>query len=164
MSLNHDLVIEKYFKNNNINYDDGFIVRNRVLPEWVGFTDNNSKVKLCKLHGSVDWFSVLLNNSHRRSNIMKVPKGIYPERIYEIDKSIDIAIGRPELLIGTFNKMWGYLHGIFEEQFYTFRKSLENSDMLLISGYGFGDKGINTKLHNWLKSEQSKKNGNNTSK
>ena len=99
----------------------------------------------------------MLRNSSKRSTIMKIPKGMNTERLYEIHDSIDIGIGRPELLIGTFNKMWGYLLGIFEESFYIFKKSLDKSDTLIISGYGFGDKGINTKLHNWLKSKQSKK-------
>ncbi len=157
MSLNHDLALEKYLTNNNIDYDDGFEVRNRTLPEWSSFKNNDPKLKLLKLHGSINWFSVQLKDSNRRNTIMKVSNNIYPERLYEVHNSIDIGIGRPELLIGTFNKMWGYLHGIFEEQYFTFITSLSSTNILIISGYGFGDKGINTKLHNWLNSTHSLK-------
>lgn len=150
ISLNHDIVMEDFFKINNIRYNDGFTVLNKNLPEWTGYSNNNSKIILSKLHGSINWFSVMLRNSSKQSTIMKIPKGIYPERLYEIHDSIDIGIGRPELLIGTFNKMWGYLLGIFEESFYFFKKSLDISSTLIISGYGFGDKGINTKLGNCL--------------
>lgn len=157
ISLNHDLIVEKFLENNNIEFDDGFMVRNRILPEWCNFTRNDSKLKILKLHGSINWFSVQLINSIKRNTIMKVPKNFYPERLYEIHNSIDIGIGRPELLIGTFNKMWGYLSGIFEEQYFSFKNSLMNTNMLIISGYGFGDKGINSKLSNWLDERHSKK-------
>ncbi|NHZ87167.1 MAG: hypothetical protein GWP19_15055 [Planctomycetia bacterium] len=157
MSLNHDLAIEKYLTCNNIEYDDGFEVRNRKLPEWRSFKNNDPNLKLLKLHGSINWFSVQLRDSIKRNTIMRVPNNIYPERLYEVHNSIDIGIGRPELLIGTFNKMWGYLSGIFEEQYFAFINSLSSTSIVLVSGYGFGDKGINTKLHNWLNSTHSSK-------
>lgn len=156
-SLNHDLVLEKFFKNTNITLDDGFMVKNRILPEWNGFNHRESTLKFLQLHGSINWFSAQLRNTTKRYTIMKVPNNIYPERLYEVHKDIDIGIGRPELLIGTFNKMWGYLGGIFEEQYFTFVNYLKTTDILIISGYGFGDKGINTKLSDWLRNSNSKK-------
>lgn len=157
ISLNHDLVIEKFFQSSSIIYNDGFCILNRKLPEWIGFSETNSELMLLKLHGTVNWFSATTNGSNGHSIIVKIPRNTDPDRLYEIDRTIDINSGRPEILIGTFNKMWGYLHGIFEEQYFAFKNCLLNTDILIISGYGFGDKGINTKLGNWLDSDISKK-------
>lgn len=156
ISLNHDLVIENFLQSSSITYNDGFSMVNRKLPEWIGFSETNFELMLLKLHGTVNWFSATPNEPNGHSIIVKIPRNTDPDRLYEIDRTMDINSGRPEILIGTFNKMWGYLSGIFEEQFHFFIKMLNNTDILIISGYGFGDKGINSKLYNWLLSKQSK--------
>ena len=58
--------------------------------------------------------------------------------------------GRPLLLLGTFNKMLKYTSGIYIELFSHFYNSLRYSKYLIICGYGFGDKGINTQILEWV--------------
>ncbi len=157
-TLNHDLVLDKWLENNKIDFDDGFSLLDSKFPEWQGFDPNYSKLKICKLHGSVNWYEVRVIKPITSDKILKIPNHVYCDSLSEIDENI-LASNKelPELLIGTFNKMWGYLSGIFEHQYDEFKKSLAVSELLLVSGYGFGDKGINTRLTFWLANSKSKK-------
>lgn len=161
LSLNHDLILEKYLNANKIEYDDGFgIVNCKKIEEWIGFKNSNSKLKLCKLHGSVNWFEYRFSKSEDFYNIVKAPYGISPLNLESIDNSLlyyKEGYTTPTILIGTFNKMWGYLSGMPEIMYNEMKKYLSDSEYLIISGYGFGDKGINTRLYNWLNFNTSKK-------
>ena len=53
--------------------------------------------------------------------------------------------------------MLGYLSGVFKLLYDEFKKCLLTTEILIVSGYGFGDKGVNTKIINWLNSENSRK-------
>lgn len=53
--------------------------------------------------------------------------------------------------------MLGYLSDIFETLYDAFKIKLKESNILIISGYGFADKGINTQLSYWLNHESSYK-------
>ena len=63
--------------------------------------------------------------------------------------------GRPELLVGTFNKMHPYTASVFADLHCHFHKCLRQVNSLICCGYGFGDKGINTKLAEWINTDQS---------
>ena len=56
----------------------------------------------------------------------------------------------PLILIGTFNKMFEYNSGIFLDLLCQFHFRLRVSRRLIVCGYGFGDKGINTQIVEWL--------------
>lgn len=56
----------------------------------------------------------------------------------------DAIDGRPILLIGTFNKISEYTRGMFRDLHRRFRSMLRELDQLVVCGYGFGDKGINS--------------------
>ena len=53
------------------------------------------------------------------------------------------------LLVGTFNKVSEYSQGIFRELHYRFRRTLHKADQLVVCGYSFGDKGINSEIIEW---------------
>ena len=57
--------------------------------------------------------------------------------------------GRPKLLIGTFNKISEYTRGMFRDLHYRFPSMLQEVDQLMVCGYAFGDKGINSEVINW---------------
>jgi len=59
---------------------------------------------------------------------------------------------RPEILIGTYNKMLEYTSSIYADLYCTFRRSLRRTQRLIVCGYGFGDKGINRQLREWTDS------------
>lgn len=159
LTLNHDLVLDNWLVKNDIKFDDGFyITDNKKLQEWIGFKNDKSKIKLCKLHGSIDWFNFKISTPSTYNNIVKIPRNVYPERVDSIDNSFQYPNNsRPEILIGTFNKMIGYLSGMFEIMYDELKSSILNSEIIIISGYGFGDKGINIRLTHWLWSSKAKK-------
>jgi hypothetical protein len=157
ISLNHDLVLDTYLQSKDIEYYDGFEYTHYKYPQWVGFENtSNDKLNLFKLHGSVDWFEVGVLKPQRENDIFKLPNDIYIQAVHhEEDKFWGTTDGTPKLLIGTFNKMLGYLSGIFEILYDAFKMKIKSSNLLIISGYGFGDKGINTQLSYWLNHESS---------
>jgi hypothetical protein len=159
LTLNHDLVLDNWLLQNDIAFDDGFYITDKKkLQEWIGFKNDESKIKLCKLHGSIDWFNFRISSQRTYDNIVKIPRKVYAERVYSIDESFQFPINsRPEILIGTFNKMIGYLSGMFEIMYDELKSSILNSEIIIISGYGFGDKGINIRLTHWLWRSKAKK-------
>jgi len=158
LSLNHDLVLEKWLQSKGIVFDDGFHIDNKKLPEWKGFKNEKGILKLCKVHGSIDWFDFQIENPNSYRNLVKLPHNHYAETINGIDGSFKYPnSGTPSILIGTFNKMLGYLSGIHELLFEELKSEINKSEIIIVSGYGFGDKGINTRLLHWLYQDYSKK-------
>jgi hypothetical protein len=147
-TLNHDTVLERCLSQNGIQeVTDGFGKLVNSVQYWDPdlFESNPSKVRLFKLHGSVNWVrfpcgvGIPVNGDfwHTRN-----PQGQmqWPED------------GRPELLVGTFNKMLQYTSRIYADLHCQFHYSLRHSRRLVICGYGFGDKGINTGIAEWIHS------------
>ncbi|MBW4890725.1 SIR2 family protein [Mucilaginibacter sp. HMF5004] len=155
ITLNHDLVLDKYLEANNLKYFDGFFLDKYKFQNWKGFNDfDNSMLKVCKIHGSIDWYDLhICTKDYEDNEVFKIPSnsGIYIQRIRDYDDQlIGPNNGARHLLIGSFNKMIGYLGGVFESLYDEYRKTLTQSSKLIVSGYGFGDKGINSKLSLWL--------------
>ena len=149
-TLNHDTVLEKYLERylnqNEVLFSYGFF-----KPEgeqngyWKPrlFNSRSFRVHLFKLHGSINWF-----HTKDWSKIV-IPS---PSDMIKKDASARILAvdTRPILLIGTYNKMLEYTSGIFEELHYQFYRSLRQVKKLVICGYGFGDRGINNKIIEWI--------------
>lgn len=137
-SLNHDLMLEKAFESWQINYNDGFIDQKETTYSWRKNLENRKeKVRLLKLHGSINWFR------YGSSEII--------EKISPVPDSLE-RNSRPEFLVGTFNKMLHYTSVLYMSSVCEFFRSLNDISTLLVSGYSFGDKGINNIIINWLNS------------
>jgi hypothetical protein len=142
LTLNHDTVFEQALRKENIKYCDGFGKPSENVRFWEpGQLEENRRIRVCKLHGSIDWFWF---RSKRRVGIPLMGD------LYDTP-------GRPELLIGTFNKMHQYTASVFADLHCHFHKCLRQVNSLICCGYGFGDKGINTKLVEWINDGQSKR-------
>ena len=63
----------------------------------------------------------------------------------------------PLLLIGTFNKVAEYSRGIFLDLHHRFRSTLREADRLVVCGYSFGDKGINTAVIEWYYAKRGRR-------
>lgn len=138
-TLNHDTVIEQFFEAEQIIFNDGFLKKDNDYNFWnPDLFDNNEKINLYKIHGSVNWHE-FDEESWTDRRICKVSQKMF---WLKPRKSI--------LLIGTDNKLSAYIRGLFLELFYRFYKNLNNSDFLIVAGYSFGDKGINDKIFDWL--------------
>jgi hypothetical protein len=154
-TLNHDEVLEQYLVSKGIRCVDGFGSEINGVRYWEPETyrDNSRGVRLFKLHGSINWYEfpkgvgIPLNRDpwHSRN-----PQGDYQHP----------DLSRPGLavmLIGTFNNILEYTHGVFAELYYLFRKRMQEINHLVICGYGFGDKGINNSIIEWFNSNQQNK-------
>lgn len=140
-TLNHDIVLEQNFESNNISYNDGFRIIEKVGSIWEPqLLDNDDKVKLYKIHGSINW-QYYNQESWEDNRIIKFP-------IDSLEK-FD-TINNALILIGTHNKMSKYIEDLYLELYYRFYKILNSCDNLIIAGYGFNDRGINQKIFNWL--------------
>lgn len=157
ITLNHDLLLEKYLEAYNIPYNDGFQIKTKKIPELDLdlFKSDQDKYKLLKLHGSINWYNI--KDTKHIPNIYKIPENIDVDSVYKIDDRLQFSDGLPIFLIGTFNKMLNYLSFIYEELIQHLKIALKKSEYLIISGYSFNDKGINIYLINWLNSAVAKK-------
>lgn len=64
---------------------------------------------------------------------------------------------RPVLLVGTFNKISEYTSGMFRDLHHKFRSMLREVDKLVVCGYGFGDKGINSEVVGWYYTKRGRR-------
>jgi hypothetical protein len=138
---NHDRLLEKCFRNLGILFTDGY---GEELEDgtriWTPQAlQNENFTKLIKLHGGLDWYYV--SHNYILSDISKY-NAVYGSHI-----AYNIA---PNILAGTYNKIQDYTRGIFNWLYCEFRRQLRLANRLVVSGYGFGDYGINTAIWEWL--------------
>lgn len=159
-TLNHDTVLEEFLKNDN-EFTDGFHEpenKNKFKYKfWKPdlYEANSFKIRLFKLHGSVDWIPQKYDREdgtlEERARIVKPPFGEIYKIVDRNGNSLSRkAYGRPMFLIGTFNKMLKYSSWIFADLFSRFWLSLPSAERLVASGYSFGDKGINNAIIAWI--------------
>ena len=156
-TLNHDMVIERYLDRSNVKYIEGFGLPINGVRYWSPevFEDLSYNVRLFKLHGSINWFLFEPHAAIRRNE----PVGIVLDGDIWHTKNPDGQLqrpvdGRPMLLVGTFNKMLQYVTGIYADLYCQMYRALRKTEFLILCGYGFGDKGINTRLIEWVDSSQ----------
>lgn len=139
-SLNHDKVLEKLFTNSVIPFNDGLTYDSDGLRYWNRnlFEQNQRKMQLYKLHGSIDWWH------HDRGVVNR-----------------NSSEGKRALLIGTYMKMLEYAGpDVFQDLFHLFYRCLilEEAQNLVVIGYGFRDRGINNMIINWIYNNPTNKN------
>jgi hypothetical protein len=148
-TLNHDLLIEKALRLAGIPFVDGFVPVLDDLRSWdrESFVKSPEKVRLNKLHGSIDWFDMPSSNGGPSRVCIATNGDINHTKGSDCLPFAD----NPAILIGTFNKMLDYTTGIYADLFCSFRTALSTLDKLVISGYSFGDKGVNASFEEWTR-------------
>lgn len=131
-SLNNDLVIETFFKGNDMTPFTGF-----SNNEWRGMDNLEteqpfSRIKLYKLHGSLDWVRLTTGEVKERDKCED----------YELDM-ID-ARHNPYIIFGHGTKTFSV--DPFFSLIHSFRKELERKDYYFVIGYSFFDPYINNLL------------------
>ena len=159
-TLAHDTHVERYLRCAGIKYTDGFSVPipDDPLRIWRDHFSPDDGIPFLKLHGSVDWIRFDLRKPGENQTLPLSEIGVcesprLDNSIYGKDKYAD---HRPLLLIGTFNKTARYSWRLMVDIHYRFRKTLEDSDTLVICGYSFGDKAINSQLISWRDAVRSR--------
>lgn len=177
-TLCHDTHLETFLAGRSVQLTDGFSDEQLGVRYWNAVFPSG-RIPFLKLHGSVDWFRLrpdgLENSPNEWCALVDELSGLLPadavkqlpndeiffdERIgiprngipHHTSTSVDwkdAINGRPVLLIGTFNKVPEYTRGMFRDLHYRFRSMLREVDQLMVCGYAFGDKGINSEVINW---------------
>lgn len=141
-SLNNDMVIEKYCTDNSISPWRGF-----SNGKWVGldeeeFPNDNSRINLYKLHGSLDWVRFNSGEFKERANILD-DEDEYIEDEHD-----------PYLIFGQGTKTFSV------EPFFSLiqhlRKKLNDKSYFFVIGYSFFDPYINNLLIDAVKGTSKK--------
>jgi len=156
-TLNHDLFLEKLFESNGIDYndefnDDEFLVNGIKKWSFSSVKKRQTKVNLYKLHGSINWFWFEPIDSEGR-----IPTGFVGKRLYDCKNAQFKYEEYKAFLTGTTNKVMSYCAWFYSELQCIFNESLRNIDKLIVSGYGFGDSGINSKIMSWFGASEKKR-------
>jgi len=160
-TTNHDIHIEEYFNDSSIRYFDGFYIQSPYLKIWNpnSYFKYDNQIMLYKLHGSVNWYRFRPVGGSWIDEFYGIPKktinGLLVDSNEELiidnkGRYLETIDHRPLLLIGTTNKILDYSSGLFLDIFSHVNFSLKQTEFLIISGYGFGDRGINSLIIEWL--------------
>ena len=159
-TVNHDTLLEDCLRQSSIEITDGFGAEDEFhIRHWNPqvFESVATKVCLIKPHGSLDWFYFRGINEDRTNHFLGLHPNPGQEFLENNGRLVMELDGRPVLLIGTVNKMLEYLRGIFLQLHLQFYHRLAQTNRLVVSGYGFGDDGINMRIHEWMQSSDDRK-------
>jgi len=159
-TLNHDLLLEKCFEENQIQYIDGFTSPINKVRYWEPrlFNKNNNKFNLFKIHGSVNWYRMRISGSDWHDEyICIITDGNIHRSKSKDGRELNVLGTYPQILVGTYNKLAEYTSGIFIDLICMFNKYLNESEYLVISGYSFGDKGVNARITDWAYKSRTKR-------
>lgn len=151
--LNHDLLIETYLDSQGIPFVDGFGDPINGVRYWdrTLYQPCRHSTALFKLHGSIDWFLLRPDAASHWEEHVGIPDDWDHWHTRSPSGQLQTSVhGRPVFLAGTFNKMLNYTDEIFLDLHYAFATRPHSADRLLVCGYSFGDKGINSQLVTWL--------------
>ena len=146
VTLNHDLLLDIYFENADIEFCDGFEINSEERVKIFDprcFLDID-KPHLVKLHGSINWRAY----GGMKRHLVGIPlNGFEEHKFLDSGGPTDKIV----ILAGTHNKLEDYSYSIFSDLIAEYTRLLWTTDYVIICGYGFGDRGINSRLANWLR-------------
>lgn len=165
-SLNHDCLLENFLTSKGVVVVDGFGEEDgRGIRKWNPALFDRRRahpptpaVRLFKLHGSIDWRRF----RPREAQIGETVSNPWREEYVGIRSDPALASAKDEqgraheeldrafFLTGTFNKMLAYQNYVFLELHHRLHRTLAETTRLVVCGYGFGDKGINNRIVDWI--------------
>lgn len=153
--LNHDRVLETALAAADLHVSDGFTAIDGELAWWTDALEEES-IRHFKLHGSIMWFRRRISDGRDR-----VARSANPDHEHALNADGGMAEittdPRPLMLVGTFDKSFGYARQVFADQHLRFHQSLKAATRVVVIGYGFGDKAINTGLIGWLEDAEDRR-------
>ncbi len=156
VTLNHDLLIERLLTQRNITFVDGFgAAEGNVRYFAPTLFESRAKVRLFKLHGSINWYRFRGEAQNPFSDRYGIPVHGDPDHCRDGHRNLLTNIDTiPWILAGTHGKPIQYNFGIFAEMHFWFHRLLKEHDTIAMSGYGWSDRGINGRLIEWLHSSR----------
>jgi len=159
-TLAHDTHVETYLHESRIMIANGFSppIEGHPVRIWRNQFYDEGHVPFLKLHGSVDWERFRLREPKEFENLPSSEIGIREkpysnDSIYQLNEE---SKNSSLLLIGTFNKPARYNWRLMLDIHYRFRQILAKTQMLIVCGYSFGDKAINTQLIFWYEAQRNR--------
>ena len=162
-TLCHDTHLETFLMKQGISLEDGFSEPEDGIRYWNNHFTSHDSIPLLKLHGSVNWSALRPRGGNEYDEQIGIVEKstCHNDRTgveYFFDKihqklppqEVPLYKGEAELLMGTLNKTSRYSKGIFLDIHYCFRSKTDDTDRMVICGYSFGDRGINSHLTNWF--------------
>jgi hypothetical protein len=153
-TLNHDLLVEAQLNADGITdietgFDDRTHGQFSVYRSawWEDPKQPRKKVRLLKLHGSLNWWLYEFPGWARQ---YAVPDGDPFHSRDQHDQLVTLVDYKAAFLSGTIVKELRYGVGLWAELFLAFRAHLAKHTHLICCGYGFGDTGINQRLVQWM--------------
>jgi hypothetical protein len=146
VTLNHDTLVEQFLSQNAIRFANGFDQPDGDVRWYCDASYDVSKVRvrIFKLHGSIDWYSFGLNG--RTAMLL----GSEPRAARDAaGNHLRVNGPGPSFLAG-LSKPVAYQRGIYTDLHHRFHEMLRLCDRMVMSGYGWGDHAINCRLESWL--------------
>lgn len=151
-TLNHDLLVEKLFEINKIDYCDGFgNPEGQIRYFEPDSYDIEQNINLYKLHGSLNWYR--FREEKEGMTIDRYGMALANDHWHLKDAEghfVDVLDGTPLFLTGSYNKMLDYNFGIYKNIHNKFDNLIPKIKTIIMSGYGWNDRGINGRLFQWL--------------
>jgi hypothetical protein len=155
-TLNHDVLVERLFNSKDIKYEDGFTEMSYGgrLFDPKRLRKSSERIQLLKLHGSINWFrwQKRIDKDEHYVDHYVIGRGYKPPKKKDVRWIEDEF---PRILAGSYNKHAEYNRGIFKEFMHAFHLQLSEHKLIVMSGYGWSDFGINERLCDWLGRERS---------
>lgn len=148
-TLNHDCLLEATLDHHGVDYT--VVVPgagNHSYGRGGAEPSPEARLRIVKVHGSVSW------------GIKREPGEQLWDRLRRLGfEAVGTAgKGEPVILVGRFNKMTDQANQVlFLDLLHAFREGLAGVRHLVVSGYGFSDKNVNTLLLEWLSWEDERK-------
>lgn len=152
-TLNHDTLAEQVLTEAGVQFVNGF-GRPDGDVRWFDdrlFDTNPTKVRILKLHGSVDWYLLLAHDGARPAMVAQAD---ITQLRDASSHAVVPALHGPSFLSG-LSKFVSYQRGIYADIHFRFHEALRRSDRMIMSGYGWGDTAINFQLEQWLDQRSS---------
>jgi SIR2-like protein len=148
VTLNHDTLVEQLLASTGIRVIDGFGDSDGDV-RWYDDTSYDAaeaRVKLIKLHGSINWYSFLRDGRESPAILLR---GNASAAVNGTGRTLETFSSAPSFLTGGEKEAW-YQRGIYADLHFRFHEALRHCDRMVTSGYGWGDTGITNQLLRWL--------------
>lgn len=149
VTLNHDTLVEDLLAAEEILFADGFEGEGPHFkyesPGSLFTTD--CKIRIIKLHGSIDWRMVAQTGLHKWEARLAKP---FKKNALSGGIPSDLLIMQSNNFLTGYDKDLYYHSGLTAAMHDLFHESLRAARVLIASGYGWGDWAVNARLKDWL--------------
>jgi NAD-dependent SIR2 family protein deacetylase len=144
-TLNYDILLERFFDDRKIPFQDGFGDPSRETPREGPFngdflaSNEPDKAPLLKLHGSLNWYRTVEKRVVKYTGANGDDKATWNfERC--------LPPRTPMILAGTHNKTTAYYSKVFVPLHHAFCQLLADTDVLIVAGCSLSDEGVDLML------------------